>query len=400
MALDPDTLLFSITSGRCAYLLIFIISGLRRPNEQYILHWASSIGLSMAGLLLTSGGQAYPFMAPSRGAVIYSLYGCSIALCWSGVRLFTGKTFSWWSFAAQAFLPGVLYGAVGGLVGEPSKALASAFAGLAIIIGRATWELMVAARQERLPSQFLSVGALGIYFVMFVASMIVFGTVAGAGSNVEGAYFSLIIDQSCSTLIYIGFLAMTGERAAVRLERLATTDPLTGLSNRRSVLDLVGKTLPVFARRRQPTSVLLADIDHFKVINDNHGHEGGDAVLVEFARRCRGVMKRRSDLVARWGGEEFLAILHDASLEQAAELAEQLRAAIGGDAFLIGDTWIKVTVSIGVACLLDAKTPIDAAIRCADQELYRAKESGRNRVCVSPPDVNPTSGQAATNVLN
>lgn len=383
MPFDPDTLLFASTSGRCAYLLIFIISGLRRRSEQYILHWTASIALSMAGILLTSGGHTYPFMSAVRGAIAYSLYGCSIALCWSGVRLFSGRTFSWWSLAVQAILPGGFYGGVAGLGGSPAKALASAFAGLAFIIGRTTWELTVAARQERLPSQFLAAGALGIYFVMFVASVIFFGALADAGPNVDDAYLSLIVDQTCSILIYIGFMTMTGERAAARLERLATTDPLTGLSNRRGVLVLIERTLPALMHRRQPVSVLLADIDRFKAVNDEHGHEGGDLVLTEFACRCRGVLKRRSDhLVARWGGEEFLAVLYDVALPKAAELAEQLRAAIEANTFAIGDTKIAVTVSIGVARLSDAGS-LDEAIRNADKALYRAKESGRNRVCVS-----------------
>ncbi len=167
-----------------------------------------------------------------------------------------------------------------------------------------------------------------------------------------------------------------------RMEELALRDPLTNLLNRRAITERASAGLSLAHRRKAAYSVALIDIDHFKAINDTHGHDAGDRVLVAVAEAL-GMSARVSDDVARWGGEEFLVLLPDA--DQAASLlaGERLRAAIAS--MIIGANALRVaaTVSVGVATsdgLPEKTTLFEELVRRSDEALYRAKESGRNRV--------------------
>ncbi len=162
---------------------------------------------------------------------------------------------------------------------------------------------------------------------------------------------------------------------------MAVTDPLTGLNNRR-YLDTHLQTLFDRSRRRgRPLSVIIADIDHFKAVNDTYGHEGGDDILRDFARRVRGTV-RGADLACRFGGEEFVIAMPDTPDEIAAQVAERLREAVAGEAFRVGSTEqdVKVTTSIGIASLGPSDSDATMLLRRADKALYAAKHGGRNRV--------------------
>ena len=161
----------------------------------------------------------------------------------------------------------------------------------------------------------------------------------------------------------------------------AVTDALTGLNNRR-ILDTHLATLVDRSNRRgRPLSVLMTDIDHFKLINDSHGHEGGDDVLREFARRVRGAV-RGADLACRYGGEEFVVVMPDTTAEIAAQVAERLRDAVATVPFGVSASGAQVTVttSVGIATLEAEGEGADALLRRADKALYQAKHDGRNRV--------------------
>lgn len=163
---------------------------------------------------------------------------------------------------------------------------------------------------------------------------------------------------------------------------LAVTDGLTGLHNRR-YLDTHLQTLVERAHKRgRPLSLLITDIDHFKDVNDTHGHDGGDAVLREFARRLREQV-RGMDLVCRYGGEEFVIVMPDTSALMAAEIAERLRGDVADVPFPLGGDapTVEVTASLGVATLdHTAGGDAKALIKKADLALYEAKAAGRNRV--------------------
>ncbi len=166
---------------------------------------------------------------------------------------------------------------------------------------------------------------------------------------------------------------------------LATRDPLTGAFNRRYFNDHFSRLIKHSEESRQPVSLIIADIDRFKSINDTYGHQVGDAVLQEFMRRI-GLSTRGSDLVARLGGEEFAVVASDADLPTAGRVAERLRASIADKPFQISDDrTIQVTCSFGVAVTEPGETMSDVFGR-ADAALYEAKSGGRNRVVAATPE--------------
>ena len=164
-----------------------------------------------------------------------------------------------------------------------------------------------------------------------------------------------------------------------RMEEMATLDSLTGLANRRSFRLSLKEEFNRFIRYADPVSLLLADLDNFKKINDTYGHPRGDAVLKETARIIQDAM-RAVDHVARFGGEEFVVVMPKTDLDGACIAAERIRAAVEINHFEGLPEAGAMTISIGVTTLSEDVEDMDALIKMADDALYRAKENGRNRV--------------------
>ena len=162
---------------------------------------------------------------------------------------------------------------------------------------------------------------------------------------------------------------------------MAVTDGLTGLHNRRYLDSHLQTLFDRAVSRRRPLSVMITDIDRFKSINDAHGHDGGDEVLREFARRLRKNV-RGIDLACRYGGEEFVVVMPDTEAAIAEKVAERVRAEIAQTPFRTGSSGktIEVTVSVGVSSLLRGADSVQALMKRADVALYEAKTGGRNRV--------------------
>jgi diguanylate cyclase (GGDEF)-like protein len=182
--------------------------------------------------------------------------------------------------------------------------------------------------------------------------------------------------------------AMAGTQSALeevqwsnqKLERLATTDPLTGAGNRRQFIEHVEAEITRAKRSGAPLSLLSLDLDHFKSINDSRGHLVGDEVLCGFVRKCFEAI-RPYDSVARVGGEEFMVLLPGATLDTACVVGDRLRLAIQRNAIDVGTRpSINITISIGVSELGRDGDTLDEILRVADRRLYRAKEEGRNCV--------------------
>lgn len=164
----------------------------------------------------------------------------------------------------------------------------------------------------------------------------------------------------------------------------ATRDTLTGLLNRGAVMDALDKEMARARRQRQSLSIGLCDIDHFKRVNDNHGHLAGDAVLREVAQRINSTL-RPYDHVGRYGGEEFLLVL-TANEDQELEPFERIRHAVGDTPIAIEEQSLCVTLSCGVAMFAPPQYGLDAnaMIGAADEALYQAKDGGRNRTVLAP----------------
>jgi len=169
-----------------------------------------------------------------------------------------------------------------------------------------------------------------------------------------------------------------------KLRELSMHDALTGILNRRALLERLGEEMARAARERYPLAVAVLDIDFFKKINDTHGHNAGDEVLREFVGRV-GRNVRSYDILGRYGGEEFILILIKTTLEKARIILERVRSAVEGEPFVYEEKAIGVTVSIGGAAW-DGGGDSAALIERADKALYRAKEGGRNRVVLAEED--------------
>jgi len=163
------------------------------------------------------------------------------------------------------------------------------------------------------------------------------------------------------------------------LEHAALTDGLTGMQNRRYFDDALKEYLEEFRRIEKPVGLMILDLDHFKQVNDTHGHDVGDEVLRAVAGCLRG-MTRYHDVVARLGGEEFAVVTPNMDAELLSKFAERIRKAIANMSVLSGNVRLKITTSVGLA-VWDRKETAEDFYRRADRQLYEAKRQGRNRVC-------------------
>jgi diguanylate cyclase (GGDEF)-like protein len=179
------------------------------------------------------------------------------------------------------------------------------------------------------------------------------------------------------------FISHTSVEARYHEEvyQLATHDALSELCNRRHFNELADKEIARTLRHQRSLALVIADLDHFKRINDSLGHVAGDAVLRQFSAilRCH---VRSDDIAARIGGEEFAVLLPETAIEEARALAERLREAVAVADFEAGDETLRLTVSAGIAVLDADRASRSELMRAADRALYRAKDAGRNRVCV------------------
>jgi diguanylate cyclase (GGDEF)-like protein len=181
------------------------------------------------------------------------------------------------------------------------------------------------------------------------------------------------------TLCWLMYLQMQVKKQADLLEFQATHDGLTGVWNRRAVLDLMRREYDIAARSNKMIGVVMLDADHFKRVNDTYGHLAGDAVLKELAKRIQGAI-RSYDLTGRYGGEEFLIVLPDCTEEDVLICAERVRVAVASQPILAEGSELMVTVSLGTAILDPLINTQRDALAAADSALYQAKHFGRNRV--------------------
>lgn len=178
-----------------------------------------------------------------------------------------------------------------------------------------------------------------------------------------------------------------------KLEQLATTDPLTGLANRKQIMADLAINFKRYQRYSTEFSILMIDIDHFKTINDTHGHLAGDAVLVQLAPILRETL-RTLDNAGRYGGEEFLVILGKTGIELALQIAERIRRAVEQHVFVCEDVSLHVSISVGATGIIAEDHDGVSLIGRADKALYEAKAAGRNRIAPSPDSL-PAGGDGS-----
>jgi len=238
---------------------------------------------------------------------------------------------------------------------------------------------IVALRSGQRPARYFLLAAIAAMVGAAVTALAVWGFIPFNSWTFRAVDIGMLLDATLLALA-LTYQFRVGQREKLRAEALATRDPLTGLNNRRAFYDKTAPIWPITLRHDHKLSVILLDIDRFKRINDAYGHTFGDEVLVATANALTNCI-REQDVLARWGGEEFIILLPETDTREASALAERLRTAIAGIQVEHAGVDVRITASFGVAQRRASHQTLDAVISTADDHLYKAKDMGRNRVC-------------------
>ena len=190
-------------------------------------------------------------------------------------------------------------------------------------------------------------------------------------------YMNIAVNFSAFAILGY-FFRIASISAEQQMELLATTDALTGLFNRRKMLEMIEQEVVRYKRDKKPFLLAISDIDHFKQFNDNYGHDCGDYVLQQVSLLMKESL-RQQDVVARWGGEEFLVMLPETDMEGGVQALEKLRETLANTVYEYKSHTFSVTMTFGVT-LYDGRCDVDTCIKHADEVLYAGKRGGRNRV--------------------
>jgi diguanylate cyclase (GGDEF)-like protein len=349
----------------------------RRRRRIFLTLLALGLVGSVAGIVANLLGPAPKPVIGASGAIAFVVQASVVVLF--GFRRISNQTLGWAVLVAASLLAwGTLF--FGLYLGGDDVGAAE---GVLTILHWVPVLLVFAFLAFDGTRAIAIAGALVASVVLLIGPNAWFG-VHGGGVVLTSTYVVQMMVAYVVTVVGLSFFAhlqgtlRVWRETAHEMRTLAHTDALTGLANRRAAQEVLGREVARAARYERDLAVLMLDIDRFKVLNDGHGHPVGDRVLVALAERLRAHV-RASDLIARWGGEEFVVVAPETPMPFSLQLAEQLRAQIARDPFLDGH---RITVSVGVASFRPGDD-VDALISRADAAMYRAKEAGRNRVVVA-----------------
>jgi len=218
--------------------------------------------------------------------------------------------------------------------------------------------------------------------VLLVAAVAIACVFVGLTDDDGESLAAVVVNRAMTiaVIIGVGFLLHRVSASERQLFRIATTDPLTGIYNRRHFMTLLGREQERALRYGNTFSLLILDIDHFKRINDTHGHPVGDEAIKAMAGAAS-AHRRPADIIGRFGGEEFVVLLPQTDEAGAVIAAERIRQSVGEIVVPAGTQDVRFTVSIGAATYA-RRTKVEQLLECADQALYAAKQGGRNQVRV------------------
>ena len=351
---------------------IYFFSWFHHRDVLGIRGWATALALGAFGSLelsLRTNSSPFPLVIMANSLVV-----AGYAAVWMSVRRFnTGERGITFAVVPTAlFMVVYTIALLSGTDVNVRVALCSL--SIAILSSLASLEIFRGRASEPLTSRIPTAIAL-LFMALSMIVRMVYSAISDPPQSPTTPFYdptqgiTLLINTICVVAMTLGFLMMANERLRNHYEKLAATDQLTGLPNRRFFLEM-GEHMT------GPAYVLMIDLDHFSEVNRTFGHAGGDQALVAFARLAR-LQLRPEDLIARYGGEEFCALLRDVDEARAGKIAERLRAAIAEMSIDVDSRSFRITASIGLARLED---DLQAAMRNADVALYRAKALGRNRV--------------------
>jgi diguanylate cyclase (GGDEF)-like protein len=371
--------LFVVMVATNAVLAFSLWVGTGRRPQGGLGPWTLALVAQAAAFALFAGRGHLPDWASV--VLANGLLGVSFSLMAAAILAFRGAALPFFVHVAAG---GVSAFAVAALLHDVNTRLIAS----SLLFGAGQVVLLALAWK---PVDGVSRGARGLFLASFALGAASFLSRAIGQSAWPGPtdalvspsaiqVFSLMTAYTVVLLSSVSFLLMQKERADHVSSELASLDPLTGAFNRRTFVDLAEKQLSRARRLDAPLSLVLLDIDHFKRVNDTHGHLAGDQVLRRFAAVVRDQL-RKEDVFVRYGGEEFCLLLPDVPGPGAVALAGRVRKAVAKASFAVDGTEIALTASAGVAARIDeGPDGLEALIARADEALYIAKSRGRNRV--------------------
>ncbi len=349
-----------------------------RPSA---ISWRIATLMQAGGCILLAVQSFLPpaFVLPlANGLIMLGLAGC-----WRAMRQFYGQRDSAWLLLPPLLGTSGIWWFAGPQPDLVARIVIASAAWAVMLIG-AAWTVLSATRRAPVLSARVLASIFGVLAVFMLVRGIYFvASPHAANSILDGRSWMNVVTPILASVLPVigttGFLLLCSDRIRRQWERAASTDYLTGLANRRTLAVDGAMRLQQAARDGRSFAVALIDIDHFKAINDRLGHDAGDLALVHVAHQLHTICGD-SHLLARQGGEEFVAVLATGTPAQAQAIAQRLREAVREQPFRHDGEALTITVSVGLAVQRQQDRSLDDLLRRADAALYAAKRGGRDRV--------------------
>ncbi len=375
MTLDTSTLRVAFAIVSLTLLLLFYFITFRRTRAAYSGWWCLALTLFLTGsAAYLLNGTVHQVWANPLGNVVLVAGSASV---WAGAR------------SLRTAVPGIWYLAAGPAVAAVASVLdhpatnnwaggAVFLALMGILIGLSSRELFLLDHSYSRVHRPLAVGTciLAAYYLGRLVAFVVEGRDGRVFTSIFGSAATTIVSSVLLVVASFSMAELSYEQQTQDLRARATVDGLTGLLNRTAFMDLARDELRRLNRARTTATLILADLDHFKLINDQFGHSAGDTALQAFAEACTAAV-RSTDLVGRYGGEEFILLLPGVPPERASEIAADISRRLQSHQSTLVPR--LPTVSYGIAGTAPGRVDLEALAASADAALYRAKTLGRNR---------------------
>jgi len=349
---------------------------LKTRGEKASRYWAAASLISMVSTLISG---FLPAVHPAMWMLYLSatLTVVSMWIVWRGFRSYRDKAAPWWGWAVPGSLTAVFLSMPFWGAPQLARSITFTLAACSVLVFVAIEALAVKGSKARWLVA-LAVASNAVSFLARPALMALGYDVSGSTDNTAGLLATYLVPIADFFLLFSGLAMLSVHKLLTQKEALATLDELTQLPNRRALVEGASREIKASYRSGKPFTLMLVDIDHFKTVNDVSGHTVGDTVLRDVARTLVKAC-RPTDLVCRYGGDEFVVLCPGTGADQAASLAQRL-----GDAVRAASRDERVvTVSIGLAAF-EGGEPVswEPVFERADRALYLAKENGRDRAVV------------------
>ncbi|MGC0239183.1 GGDEF domain-containing protein [Arthrobacter nitrophenolicus] len=379
MVLDTATLRIAFGLMALVLVLLFYFSAYRITRSPYSGWWCLALLFFLTGsACFLLDGTVHQIWANPLGNVLLVHGGVAV---WAGARSLRTVPPPKWAFTG---IP--LVTLVASVLDNPATNTWSGgpvfLAAMSVSIGLASrelWRLEPGYSRVRIPMA-VSAGGLAVFYFFRWVAFLFEGQHGPTFTTVFGSAVTTLVTMVLLVVVSFSMAALSSEQQTRALRVVASRDDLTGLLNRKAFVDLAAELLSDRTITRGSGALILADLDHFKTVNDTYGHAAGDIALQRFAEACTDTV-RSTDLVGRYGGEEFVLLIPGASAERAELIAEEISRRLASAPTV--DGMEMPTASYGISTYDAGTAEVDSVIAAADAALYVAKSGGRNRTARS-----------------